>query len=96
MFQVPDIFRKLRARPAAKKSVGLTEVPLTTVGPLLKDLAERAADVMVALIEGKRIATGIVVEPVLVARASVGEAAAPDAAPRDAETVMPEPSQPAR
>lgn len=66
------------------------EVPITTVGPLSEDIAETAAEVMVSMIEGKPTSTMVVVDPVLIVRASVSEcnpppdpenAADPDAPP---------------
>ena len=49
------------------------EVPVTTVGPLLEDIAETAAEVMISLIEHKQSSTSVVIEPVLIPRASVSE-----------------------
>ncbi len=60
------------------------EVPITTVGPLLEDIAETAAAVMVSLIEKQTTETVVVIDPVLIARASVSECR-PSADPEEGE-----------
>lgn len=62
------------------------EVPITTVGPLLEDIAETAADMMIGMIEKHAARTVVVIEPVLIARASVGECSAPDQSTSPHET----------
>lgn len=57
------------------------EVPVTTVGPLLEDVADIAADYLLQLIEGSTVPEPVVVAPVLIPRASVGEVATHERGP---------------
>lgn len=51
------------------------EVAVTTVGPLLEEVADVAADYLLELIEGDAVRDPVVIAPVLIPRASVAEAA---------------------
>lgn len=53
------------------------EVPITTVGPVLEEVADVSADFMVSLIEGGAGGNPVVVHPVLIPRASVSQCAQP-------------------
>lgn len=48
------------------------EVPTTTVGPILEEVADMSADFMVSLIEGTAISSSLTIHPVLIPRSSVG------------------------
>ncbi len=57
------------------------EVPVTTVGPLLEEAANRASALIVSLIEGTSSRPPIVIRPVLTPRASLSECPIPTLAP---------------